>query len=640
MISLCEPEIKLKSLLERGAQPSIESIGGIKSLQDNLDQLSHSPIVHEVISVLVDETQKINGQSAFEATALIDELLSRMVDEFAISETIEVLDRANWVEPGLMEKCSEALRSKVSDETLPSMTRAFALDGAMRIGALSEIACFELIPVVLRLGLTDEPELLRRATKVLGALYSFKRDPIFIDRLLELSSLKSLEADAALEIGLAKLGDAFASYDKDTGRNDLVSSKIWFDRAAIAAQDIPESRLYSACLRILTSVTAKFDRPQVVSLFETVKECVFELQALRQMPDQPTWLRYRFIQILHWQDLIAKLICLIERVNEPSWWEPIAAIEQCIVPIYFASRFIFGEHQASAIESMVRPTIESSLLANRGQAFALKQWIAKNNDSAFLPYVKDLSKRVEELSSIKSPTQSVDTQQVVLQGLPEEIAGRLQAVIDDARFVQLENLDHIACKVINDCVSIVEIHPDYADQSTRQLFNTSILGSVRFLSTRLDATKQYSPRFAYLFEPDDGKFSDEDALKIDYMEYMQSQNSGTGIEVSNLAAGRADVLFTYRTSRLVAEIKREQQDASFDSLKAQYLQQTVSYQATNSRIGLLIVLDQSEESRGVVPHLSALVKSVQYHRAGEAVSRMCVIIKVPGRRVTPSSLSK
>ena len=57
-------------------------------------------------------------------------------------------------------------------------------------------------------------------------------------------------------------------------------------------------------------------------------------------------------------------------------------------------------------------------------------------------------------------------------------------------------------------------------------------------------------------------------------------------------------------------------------------------------LGFLLVLDQTEIRRSGTPHFSTLVHPLRLVREGEIDPRWIVIVKVPGRRVTPSQLSK
>ncbi len=113
---------------------------------------------------------------------------------------------------------------------------------------------------------------------------------------------------------------------------------------------------------------------------------------------------------------------------------------------------------------------------------------------------------------------------------------------------------------------------------------------------------------------------------------------GCSIEVSNVAAGRVDVQFVHDGDRLVTEVNRENHDCSFDALTKSYASQASEHQNTNIRLGFLLVLDQTQPHRKGIPHLNDLVFPRKLVRSGETEPRWVIIVKVPGRRLVPSSL--
>jgi hypothetical protein len=154
-------------------------------------------------------------------------------------------------------------------------------------------------------------------------------------------------------------------------------------------------------------------------------------------------------------------------------------------------------------------------------------------------------------------------------------------------------------------------------------------------------TKGHAPSIEYLFEREDGTLPKESSLQNDYYQFMTSALAGTvDIEVSDVGSGRADVIFKYRGERLVVEVKRENIDSSFGALEKRYAAQTSDYQNVSVRLGILLVLDQSEIRKSGTPHILSLVQPSRLVREAEVDPRWIIIVKMPGRRLTPSELSK
>ncbi len=121
---------------------------------------------------------------------------------------------------------------------------------------------------------------------------------------------------------------------------------------------------------------------------------------------------------------------------------------------------------------------------------------------------------------------------------------------------------------------------------------------------------------------------------------MFSTLAGAEMEVGNVGGGRADIRFTYRGERLVVEVKRERSDCSFEALERSYATQATDYQNISIRLGFLLVLDLVEVKTGGPLHFSDLVKTSTVTRKGESEPRRLVIIKVPGRRLSPSETTR
>lgn len=163
---------------------------------------------------------------------------------------------------------------------------------------------------------------------------------------------------------------------------------------------------------------------------------------------------------------------------------------------------------------------------------------------------------------------------------------------------------------------------------------------VRFLANRLDITKQDDATVAYLFERDEHNLPHEDKLQEDFFRWLWTNASGADLEPTNIGGGRADIKLRSGNERLVVEVKRELTDCAFDALSASYGSQTSDYQNVSIRLGFLLVLDLTAPEKEGTPHITSLVQTKAIQRAGEEVPRMITMIKIPGRRMRPSDLTK
>lgn len=139
----------------------------------------------------------------------------------------------------------------------------------------------------------------------------------------------------------------------------------------------------------------------------------------------------------------------------------------------------------------------------------------------------------------------------------------------------------------------LEENDDYSGE-VRICFDRVLVDTFRFLDDRMNVILA-GERFAYLRKAD----ALEGALQEDYRQWMVGNGlqGVVNIEVSGVSSGRVDVRFAFGPHRLITEVKRD--DAPFDAgALDKHLNQAGMYQASNARLGILLVLDLSDKSHG------------------------------------------
>jgi hypothetical protein len=111
------------------------------------------------------------------------------------------------------------------------------------------------------------------------------------------------------------------------------------------------------------------------------------------------------------------------------------------------------------------------------------------------------------------------------------------------------------------------------------------------------------------------------------------------IEARRIGGGRADLVVGFATHRVIIELKRELNDATVDTLETHYADQAASYQATDYPFGIVMVLDLTADQTASLAHLRDLVWTSNLTVTGSS-DRLLVWCVIPGRRVTPSTLSR
>lgn len=632
-------------LLEEGRDPSLGDLGGIEAVAPYAGRLRRSPLLGEFVRAAVKETageRASAGISEFVA-ALIDGL----EDEFAIPEIVDLLDEANWMDATCAARCFNSFRTVAFDRRVSAISRAFALDGAFRIGLSSAAARYELLGTLLRIDVADDPIFLSRALKMLGVAYASERSPDLLERIFAIYDVEAIRAEAAFEIGLAKLADAF---DAENRRDALLAfgdATHWFGKADNGWN--PEAKLYADSLRILLAFSDAKDPTAVAEMAREIGECSTALYAWHFDDSDPRWLGARRFQTACWARFARELHGLAEDLESDLWLEPVVTIERNVLPIYVASRTVFKRTADGGIEEVLRPRIEASMSTERVRAVALRYWLSKHAEHDWRDAAEELSERVIALVGDEEtlpPDQAATKRPTVValtlgSDLPPDAKSRVARALEESVELQLAGMKAAEFEIVDRCIGLVEDHPDYSlNSEVRALFDSILLFSVRFLANRLDLTAKTVPALDYLFYQGTGARPTESTLQTDYFQAVSQSLLNVRVEVSDVASGRADVYFPLGPDHLVCEVKREEKDASFDNLRVAYLEQSVSYQATSYRLGFMLVLDQTNEGADMTPHLSELVRVENYLRRGESKPRVCVVFKVPGRKVRPSDLTK
>lgn len=210
------------------------------------------------------------------------------------------------------------------------------------------------------------------------------------------------------------------------------------------------------------------------------------------------------------------------------------------------------------------------------------------------------------------------------------IENRLQ----DRVTLQRSKLQPVVNQAVENLLAGLSVCPDFVG-TVREEVEPIIVAVVRFLARCQDAQEGGpSSHTSYLFKPD----ALEADLHQDLAEWFKALGLyGLNIEVQHIAGGRIDLMFSFDAFRFVLELKREIGDGTRTGI-AKYLRQAGSYQATDIAVGMLIVLDLTAPA--LPPHLRDNVWiEVLDATSPEGVNRYLAVVRIPGNRKKPSSLS-
>lgn len=651
-IQLHPVEVTLHALLSQGELPSVSNLGGFDAIAEAAPALGASPLAGEILSAILRDANDVSMKDGHPWKDLIDHLVRAAISDVVLIEMVDALNSCELPDGTASDVFMVFLQKAVdASGALTGYARAIALEGAFRLASSDRRMQLRLLDALLGIQVSDESDFLRHAAKIMGIAHSHWREVDLVDRLHLLSECEDAAYEASFELGMAGLASALDEPTREVANTLFLDSLQWFKKAESLKEAAPEAVLYRECLTLLTDFNAHKTDIELKARSAAIHKSAFELLAWHANENSPTWLGARHIQAACWNDLAEVLASLADSLQQVSWWEPRVVIEQQVLAAYSAGRVILKRSRDGYLETLLRPRIESSIAQREGQAYLLKCWLEQNREHEQVPEADAILSGIDRLMTAdaeitRNPTEAATVWAPVAAVLSQahcskETERRVIEVVSNAYAFSLEGLSTAEIDIFDQCLASVEHHADYRS-SVRgaKLFSTVLLWTTRFLKNRLEITKKDDPSVAYLFETSDGTLPPESALQDDYFRWISAQSASGEMEPTNLGGGRADVALKATGERMVIEIKREMNDASFDSLASHYAGQTTDYQNVSIRLGFLLVLDLTAPKLEGTPHIRSLVQCRTIQRLGESEPRHVVIVKVPGRRYLPSDISK
>lgn len=644
-------EAELIEVVKSGRDWQLEDLGGIAKLAPAARSLGSSPMMPELLHSLVLGWSKAKAPDRSTYKGVLHDLLEVATTDFILLEAVDILEHHRPL-PDDGDECFFMLflaKAATGDHSLSGLSRGAALDGAFRWAGDNRRWQLRLLDLFLGLAPDDDTEFLRHAAKIAGVAFSHWRDKELVEVLRKLAQIEAVRPEAAFELGMAALADAMDRADSNAAATAFREARDWFGESDGVSEHRPEACLYLDGLDLLLSFHSGAASTSFGTVGARVQQHAFEMHAWSG-GSGPPWLGARQTEAACWSALASIVAGLAGRLDEPSWWEPAAVIEEGLLSVFSAGRSILRRDQHGGIEAMVRPRIRASVAAQAGQVHQVRMWLQQNAAHEWAADARDLIAQVdafiEQSGSRQNPPEAASERTslaaiVAGSNIPQEQRNVLLGVIANAVSLQLANLTGAEADVIECCCKAARGHTDYRTNANgARLFDTVLLWLVRFVFNRLELSKGDDPTGAYLFERDDGSLPHEDELQKDFFRWVATSAAGSDLEPTNIASGRADIRLRSGPERLVVEVKREETDCSFDALTKSYAAQTTDYQNVSIRLGVLMVLDLVTPNREGTPHLTSLFEMRQVHRVGEAQSRLIMIVKIPGRRKRPSDLTR
>jgi hypothetical protein len=382
------------------------------------------------------------------------------------------------------------------------------------------------------------------------------------------------------------------------------------------------------------------------------------------------WSGDRKLAVLEsWNRLTTDLAWLRDQLSRDSLYDAAVVLDD-VLAIYSASRsydITHNAHGTEAVLKVLRPAVADGFAARAGLLRHLSDHteslrrrvtatLAAGDDAS------ELQKRLTTAETVLTSARAIMTaageppgkpqqQEVDIPPLLAELFGPHPPVI--ATLASLDPIELAALAAdIADRQASTNPDPDVTITAVRKKMLTELTASpdfqgdvvpaagivldqlIKFVARRLNTQKSTK---SYLFDPN----ANEQALHDDLYDWLSQGQlaSSTNVEVHEVGAGRADIQITFPGFHFYLELKADGTAVPVAG-KSAYIKQTVSYQASDVRIGFLVVLRlKNPKDKSPSLHLTELVSHTVVEIQGGPVARHVVMVEVPGNQTNPHDAS-
>jgi len=155
-------------------------------------------------------------------------------------------------------------------------------------------------------------------------------------------------------------------------------------------------------------------------------------------------------------------------LDEPSWYEPAAVIEDTLLSVYNAGRSILRRNHRGGVEQMLRPRIRASVATQAGQAHQVRMWLQQNTNHEWFAETRDLISQtgafIEQESRQKNPIEAASERPtlsaiIARSSIPADQKTVLYGVLENVMFLQRNNMTSAETDIIESCCNKAQAPP-------------------------------------------------------------------------------------------------------------------------------------------------------------------------------------
>ena len=514
-----------------------------------------------------------------------------------------------------------------------------------------------LVDALLDLTASDSSELLERVPRLLGMADEFWHENRAREVLRELLEVKDAQSNALFELGLADLRDSLESESFVDSARHMTKARERFLAAELSDESRDDAAIYRRVIDIVLSFGSAQPQNAVAEAAESLREVMTRRSAWLSGLGTRDWTHPRMQAEIEWFSLTRTLRESSHYVNRPSWLYPAQAMEH-VLAAYNSDRSFTTIDCMSGLRVVVQPTIEAAFVQREGLMAHVEDLASESTPSE--AFAIDLRAFLENVKAAETASLKADAVDEALRVAPNlmqefgvihataivqlveqqpEFAGRLEYISGQRRTVAQMSRDPLVDDLLESVGRDLSACSEFVGE-TRESFVEVLRVMLQFLASRADIGKStIGERTKYLFPSKDGKPFTEKFLQLDFGEFLQASRLRFGVrfEEPDVASGRADLTVTTQQSRFSIEVKREVSNSSRSYLVAHYAAQAAGYALTTAGLGVLLVLDLTDQTHGI----ASVRDSVWVEKVSipNGQPRYLVIGVVRGNRKTPSKLT-
>ncbi|TBY27434.1 hypothetical protein [Rhizobium leguminosarum] len=630
----------MESVLSNGETPSVERFGGLDGMLPDAKLIGASLFP----DVFVELVLPFRAEREAEVDGFLLEILS------VIERGPELNTISNWLlaidlhDGSWGNRVFRRLLSLSTEREKPTPLRNAALKGALAFAREDAIRLARLIAELAETPPDDDPGYIAHAARIAGVVLAKTSNPALLDFLHVVRDVAGASDQVHFELGLVSLKQAIEAQDTASVLEHLKDARRSLDEAAQLRESRYDARLYGTCIDILLGFHDRGTPGNLEALLKAMREDAFAYSEYSLAGRSDPILGSIASQVAALTSLAAALSKLIEEIEEDVWLNAIQVIEEHLIFAYEANRSIFAAQPGRGLDCVIRPVLEPKIFGNRNHLRHIAAWMSRHSEKFDADLTADLRAAIE-LAYERGPDFPSDAE----SGGPLDSAllERVRSIDSDAyqNLVGAALQNSYAQQVANASPAIGRVLEtvdrdfaklkDYLSPAARRDFLTLVLAVANFLARKLDSSVEQDRFSAYLFKHDTPLPIEKD-LQQDFLRHGQSAGLPVDDEVKGVGGGRADIRYKSNRHTMIIEVKRELADSSFDNLLTSYGEQTAIYQATNVKLGVMLVLDLSKDNSRLA-HMDTWYETRIGDLLGDGTERGVLIIKVPGRRGTPSA---